>query len=226
MFDRFTKEKSDFLGKKDKSRKGSVDGDIKSVIKIINSKEDYCTTSSCAGRIVLLEIKSRNKNDCNWIFVKHNKVAFNEINKALIKYNNNIKNNKTNKKMKYKGARSMPSAQKFAEGGLNKTLTKNDVQIWLKQQPIILHVACRNLDAAKRLLDASRRIFKHSGIIGITDKKATVEIIGNERIETVIADKNFIADGKYLKNLIRYANKNFEENKRKSKNFFSLLNGL
>lgn len=223
MFDHFAKEKSDFLGKKDKSRKGSIDKGVIKIINALNSKKDYYTTSSCSGRIVLLEMKFRKKNECRWIFMRHDKVTLNDINNALIKYHNNIKNNKTNKKIKYKGAMSMPSAQKFAEGGLNKTLAKNDVKIWLKQQPIILHVACRNLDAAKRLLDASRKIFKHSGIIGVTDKKVTIEIIGNERIETVIADQNFVADEEYLNNLVKYSNKNFEENERKSERFLKIM---
>ncbi|MBI2558855.1 hypothetical protein HYW20_06030 [Candidatus Woesearchaeota archaeon] len=200
MFDHFAKEKSDFLRKKDKSRKGRIDKGIIKIISTLNSKNDYYTTSSCAGRIVLLEIKSRKKDECRWIFIKHDEVTFNEINNSLKKYNNNIKNNKTNKKI--------------------------ENQIWLKQQPVILHVACRNLDAARKLLDASRKIFKHSGMIGVTDKKATIEIIGNERIETVIADNNFAADEKYFKNLIKYANKNFVENKSKIGKFFSLIKGL
>ena len=48
MFDHFTKEKSDFLRKKDKSKKGCVDEDIKEIVGLINSKKYYYTTSSCA----------------------------------------------------------------------------------------------------------------------------------------------------------------------------------
>ncbi|MBI3035394.1 hypothetical protein HYY71_03655 [Candidatus Woesearchaeota archaeon] len=59
MFDHFAKEKSDFLRKKDKSKKGCIDRDIKEIVDIINSKKDYYATSSCAGRIVLLEMKSK-----------------------------------------------------------------------------------------------------------------------------------------------------------------------
>src|SRR3989338_3859317 len=86
MFDYFAKEKSDFLKKKDKSRKGCVDDDIKELIKIINSKKDYYTTSSCAGRIVLLEMKSKKKNECNWIFAKHDKITLNDILNSLKKF--------------------------------------------------------------------------------------------------------------------------------------------
>ena len=86
MFDYFSKEKSDFLKKKDKSKKGCVDKDIKEIADEINSKKDYYTTSSCSGRIVLLEMKSKRKDECNWIFANHDKVDFNEMNKIIKNY--------------------------------------------------------------------------------------------------------------------------------------------
>ena len=190
MFNYFVKEKSDFLKKKDKSKKGSVDEDIRRIVNTINSKKDYYTTSSCAGRIVLLEMKSKKKNECNWILTKHNKIKYNEIFTALKNYN---KNKKINNK------------------------------IWFKQQPLILHVACRNLSAANILLNATRKIFRRAGIIGITNRKVMIEIIGDERIETVIADKNFVADNNYIKQLVKYANENFEENKKKSEKFLKII---
>lgn len=192
MFDNFSKEKADFLKKKDKSKKGFIDNAIKEIIKEINSKSDCYTTSSCAGRIVLLEMKSNKKNECNWIFMKHNKVTINEIINSLKRYQN--------KKIKN--------------------------QVWFKQQPLILHVACRDVESAKKLLDASRKVFKHSGILSITGRKVIVEIIGNERIETIVADKYFAANDKYIKELVKYANDNFVENKNKSKKFLVLIKKL
>mgnify|MGYP001574212460 CR=1 FL=1 len=207
MFDNFAKEKSDFLKKKDKSRKGYIDKDAVKIVDCINSKSDYYTTSSCAGRIVLLEMKSRKKNDCGWIFSKHDKVNFNEINNAL-KHNN-------------QKTRELPLNAGKKEDTSFGSSAKNP--IWFKQQPIILHVACRSLDAAKRLLEAARKMFKHSGILSITDRKTTIEIIGSEKIDTIIADRDFIADEKYIKQLVKYANHNFAENKRKSEMLLKIL---
>jgi len=67
-------------------------------------------------------------------------------------------------------------------------------EIWFKQQPIILHAACRNIEAANKLLDISRKIFRRAGIIGITKRKVMIEIIGDEKLDTIIADKDFVAD--------------------------------
>ena len=205
--DMFTKEKKDFLSKKDKSKKGSIDKDIIPLVDEINSKNDYYTTSSCAGRIVLLEMKSRKKNECDWIFAKHDKITFKEINDSLKKYS--IKTDSNN--------------GQFNKNKLNK---KNNYQIWFKQQPLILHVACKDLDAAKKLLEIARKIFRRAGIIAITEKKATIEIIGSEHLETVVKDGNFVVDEKYLRQLVKYANRNFMDNKKKTKQFLKIIQKL
>ncbi len=185
MFDNFLKEKSDFLSKTDKSKKGSIDGDIKKLISKINSSKDFYTTSSCAGRIVLLEMRSSKKYECHWILAEHRKVKFNEIFDAL-------KNHKSNN------------------------------EVWLKQQPLILHVACRDLESAKRLLDSSRQVFRRAGIIGITERKIMIEIIGSENLETLIKKGKIIPDEKYLKELVNAANWNFNENKKKIGKFLNI----
>lgn len=181
MFNHFAKEKSDFLRKKDKSKKGHIDKDAVKIINEINSKKDYYTTSSCSGRIVLLEMKSKKKNECNWVFSKHDKVNLKEIKKSLENYIN--KNNSIKK--------------------LNTINKKIKNQIYFKQQPIILHVACRNLDAANILLGTSRKIFRIAGIIGVTKRRIVLEIISDERLETIIADKDFAADEGYIEQLIK-----------------------
>lgn len=81
--DNFLKHKQDFLKKIDKSKKHSIDKEIKKLIKKINSLDEYYTTSSCSGRIVLLEKKSEKKQDVNWLFKSHNKISLNDVLKAL-----------------------------------------------------------------------------------------------------------------------------------------------
>lgn len=65
----FENEKETFLAKKDKSTKGSIDEDIKDLLDKINSKENYYTTSSCSGRILLLD--DLNKKTSSFLFVSH-----------------------------------------------------------------------------------------------------------------------------------------------------------
>ena len=82
----FDKEKKEFLAKKDKSRKGKIDKKIRKLADKINSFDDFYTTSSCSGRILLLaHDKSGRKDKIEWLFSDHNKINFNEIRKTIDK---------------------------------------------------------------------------------------------------------------------------------------------
>jgi len=81
----FAKEKADFLSKKDKSRKGSIDSKIKKLVEKINSSNNYFTTSSCAGRILLLaQPKSNKKSEVRYLFCSHSKIKFSNV-KSILK---------------------------------------------------------------------------------------------------------------------------------------------
>ncbi|KAM9688601.1 tRNA wybutosine-synthesizing protein 3 homolog isoform 3-T3 [Trichechus inunguis] len=51
----FRRSKAQFLGKADLSRKGSVDEDVVELVQLLNTRDQFFTTSSCAGRILLLD---------------------------------------------------------------------------------------------------------------------------------------------------------------------------
>lgn len=51
----FSRWKKQCLKKLDLSKKGSVDEDISHVVSLINSRERFFTTSSCSGRIILID---------------------------------------------------------------------------------------------------------------------------------------------------------------------------
>lgn len=72
------------LVKFDNSRKGCVDEQVKDILDLINKNENYYTTSSCAGRILLLEKnKDDKKREVNWLLAKHGHVELDEVNNAL-----------------------------------------------------------------------------------------------------------------------------------------------
>ena len=88
----FQKEKNEFLEKKDKSRKGNIDSKIKKLVDKINSSENFYTTSSCSGRILILTIpQSNKKNEVQYLFNSHKKIKFNQI-KNIINFKKLPKN--------------------------------------------------------------------------------------------------------------------------------------
>ena len=68
----------------DKSKKGSLDEEIAELVNLINSLDNYYTTSSCAGRIMLIkEGKSNSKFDTTWIFASHKYIGIDDFKENL-----------------------------------------------------------------------------------------------------------------------------------------------
>lgn len=74
----FEREKAEALSKMDKSKKGGVDEPILDILKAINGLEDYYTTSSCSGRIMILEMGEK-RFDCRWLWVSHDRMSLEEL---------------------------------------------------------------------------------------------------------------------------------------------------
>lgn len=72
---------------KDNSNIGGWDLKIKGLCEKINKNKRYYTTSSCAGRVVLLKGEIDKQPD-KFLFRTHNKITFKELKKALdeVKY--------------------------------------------------------------------------------------------------------------------------------------------
>ncbi len=136
----FPNNKKTFLSKLDKSKKGDIDKRIVPLLNIINSKDNYYTTSSCSGRVYLWR-GSGKKNETEWLKVNHELIGEDFF---------ELKN----------------------YGGL----------IWLRLEDMILHVCCRDLNSANKLLEQCRCIYKKSCILSASNK-LIVEIRGNEFIE-------------------------------------------
>lgn len=88
-------------------------------------------------------------------------------------------------------------------------------EVWFIMESMILHVACRNLEKAQELVDFARsRGFKRSGIQA-TSKRFIVEVVGSERIETLISSQGKFIDIDHARVLVNSANKklltNFEK---------------
>ncbi|KAM9349542.1 tRNA wybutosine-synthesizing protein 3 homolog [Symphorus nematophorus] len=87
MEKRFSQWKQQCLNKLDLSKKGSVDEDIEHVVSLLNSCEEYFTTSSCSGRVILIdgapETSDVQKQNCVWLFVSHQKCSSEDLMSAV-----------------------------------------------------------------------------------------------------------------------------------------------
>ncbi|XP_041126266.1 tRNA wybutosine-synthesizing protein 3 homolog [Polyodon spathula] len=85
----FKQWKKQCLSKVDFSKKGSVDGEIENIVSFINECHSYFTTSSCSGRIILIDGVSDNtevqKQNCSWLFVTHQKCQKEDVLSGLQK---------------------------------------------------------------------------------------------------------------------------------------------
>ncbi len=80
----FQNEKKMLPYRIDKSHEQQVDKAILSLCKKINNKKEYYTTSSCAGRMVLIKgLPEKAKNV--FLFKSHEKISFSQIKTELIK---------------------------------------------------------------------------------------------------------------------------------------------
>ncbi|XP_040607497.1 tRNA wybutosine-synthesizing protein 3 homolog isoform X2 [Mesocricetus auratus] len=83
----FGRWKAQSLGRADLSRKGSVDADAAPVVERLNAREEFFTTSSCAGRVLLLDGSTNDsgiqKQHCRWLLVTHRPCVKDDVVAAL-----------------------------------------------------------------------------------------------------------------------------------------------
>ncbi len=163
----FEQRKKDVLSKEDKSNIGGWDKHILELCNKINSLDDYYTTSSCSGRIMII-VDQDKKAPNLFEFVSHEKV------KEL----------------------------KIPEKGNYK----------FKQEPPILHIACKDTESAKNLLDKIRNAgWKRAGIISL-GKNIIIEVIGTEKIEfPLMKNDKILVNDDFLDLVLERSNENLQK---------------
>ncbi|XP_030311064.1 tRNA wybutosine-synthesizing protein 3 homolog isoform X2 [Calypte anna] len=88
----FGPRKAQRLARADGSRKGGLDERAAPVVRLLNGQSRFCTTSSCSGRLVLVQGRAVDgdsfeiqKKDCSWLLVTHEPCSGSEVMTALEK---------------------------------------------------------------------------------------------------------------------------------------------
>lgn len=123
-------------GERDLSPKGFVDTPVIDVLELINSHNDYVSTSSCSGRIALYEaVKDKG---VQWLLVKHGPITIDEVQTSVLSSNIIVDDD-------------------------NKSSDNNFLM--LKCESFILHILCRDIHSAKLLLNIALECgYRESGI--------------------------------------------------------------
>ena len=191
----FEERKKYFLNRlKEAIEKGEADKPILHLLDLINSFPCYVTTSSCAGRIVLMKIpESGKKWEAEFIFKKHEEVTFEEVWEAL-----------------------KEGVKKYKE------------HIWFRAEPVIIHVDCKDLESAIKIVRIARECgWKRSGIFEIKSYRVMVELHSTERLDVPVAVNGEIkVTEDFMRFLVYEANKKLRKTREKMQRFYEKLKEL
>ncbi len=168
--------KSNLLAGLENARKeGVVDEEVNRYLDAINAHPDYVTSSSCYGRVVLIDLPDHSKKSSEFVGRWHREVGEEEVWEAL----------------------------EETEGE----------HVWLKVDPLILHMSCSGIGAANKVLEAKGRAgMKRGGIFHIADNRVQIELEGTHRMELPVKNGGILVSKGYFSLLIREANLKFRKN--------------
>lgn len=149
----------------DKSPKGSLDAPIAKLIYSMNDHRDFVSTSCCSGRIVLFAAGVSPRNRGRWLLVRHDKVSPSELGDALASLGD------------VRTASLTSEDSKSVNTSAGASASALDGLVTFKLEPPIVHILCRDMDAAKSLLKVAVSAgFRESGISLSNTSKVMVAI--------------------------------------------------
>lgn len=187
--DYFNQRKKSILEKSDKSNIGDWDEKIISLCKKINNYNNYYTTSSCSGRVVL--IVNQDKKESGLFLKQYHDLLRLEILKKDI-----------------------------------DDASKKQSNIRFKQEPPILHVSCKDLESALKLLEKAKLAgWKKSGVYSITDlnsdkARIILELNSTEKMDFPLVDNSeLLVDDVFLEKVVEESNRRFAKSWKKIEDF-------
>lgn len=182
----FDKQKYAALNKRDLSNKGSIDVAIRPLVDILNDYPTCYTTSTCSGRITLIDkphgVTNLKKNS-KILLNQHCEIDATQINDVLSK-----------------------RSSRFAYNGnkINSSPTlsmQDDSCVWLKFEPFILHIQTYDLTTAKELLRVAIDCgCRNSGMTFSSRERFLVAVRSTSTMEVPLSFGNqFQIEGSQLK---------------------------
>ncbi|MDO8549322.1 MAG: hypothetical protein Q7S39_04100 [Ignavibacteria bacterium] len=236
--DFFAQRKYEVLKKLDKSSKKSWDEKILKLCEVINKQKDFYTTSSCSGRITLIKNVERDKRNVvlkSW----HDLINLNELKKSLLCFEKSpqslilkLARSQIRELSKNVNLNSSINHNKYVNdkrGDINEFNKRNrsTSAIIFKQEPCILHVACRNVQSMKDLFEKAKLAgWKNTGAIAF-NRRFILDLRSTEKLEFPIFRRgNLLVDEDFLKIVVEEANKNLKKGWEKIERLIQISNSL
>ncbi|XP_023340059.1 tRNA wybutosine-synthesizing protein 3 homolog [Eurytemora carolleeae] len=215
----FDRQKADCFSKIDLSRKGSIDDPIVDIIKHLNNHQDFFSLSSCSGRIVVFAEGDRtdNKEELKIIDNKELKTSDKDIDEdklSIVKSGCDwihVSHTLVNP------AEIIPKIkERFGQSGC----------VVIKFEPFILHVQCRDINAAKLVhLTAVESGFRNSGItVGRAGKfVSAVRSTHGLEVPVTTEEGELLVSEQYIQFILNKANSKLKENFSRIEKFYEKL---
>ena len=233
--DVFDRQKKQTLGGIDQSKKGSFDVAIHDLMVYLNNLDDYFTTSSCSGRIIVFS-EGEKKKGCKWLLTSHDTVEPQRVVETLKTQQQSQQSQRDMtqcvEKMNIEhdeGIDTEPIGG--GQGDINNSSEtifdkmerpESEEMITFKYESFILHVQCRTMESAQDLLKVSLGCgYRNSGIVAGKKKKFMVAVRSSHGLEVpLLFNPSVTVSDQYVTQLVHMANKKLQENFVKVDKFF------
>jgi len=138
---------------------GKADEDIAELVDLINSDKGLYTTSSCAGRVCILETpKEHVKLDSEWLGKWHRKVTLQDLEGALKKHTKNVAFLQSECPILHVVARDLKSAENILFAAQNCGFKRSGIQAINPERVLVEICSTESLEVplaegGKRLVD-------------------------------------------------------------------------
>ncbi|KAK3039698.1 hypothetical protein RJ639_027039 [Escallonia herrerae] len=193
----------------DKSPKGTLDEPIIPLLKALNRRPSFFTTSSCSGRISVLStptatVTKKKAKGGKWVFITHSPADPAALLSLLFP--------------------PAESAQPPPESTQSAQPSQPADELVFRFEPLIIAVECKDVFSGQSLVAMAVACgFRESGITSV-GKRVIVAIRCSIRMEVPLGHSGRImVSSEYVEYLVGIANEKMEANKRRTDQFFAAL---
>jgi len=143
----------------DARKEGKADDDIAELVDLINADKDFYTTSSCAGRICILQTpKEHDKLESDWLGKWHRRVTLKDLQGALKKHDKYVAYLQSECPILHVVARDLESAKKILFAAQQSGFKRSGIQAVNPERVLVEICSTESLEVplaegGKRLID-------------------------------------------------------------------------